>query len=110
MSAIVVIELTLSFFGIIGNDWLTRSSLVCCSNWNIGCGQPSKVPREEFVRVDMDYCTAFAKACKAKGVKHMSLLGAVGADKDSWMFYLATKGKVEQNFIALEFNRTSLFR
>jgi len=76
----------------------------------LGVGEPSKVSNEELWKVDVEWCTSFAKACKKKGVKHISLLGSVGAHKDSMFHILKCKGIVEQNFIDLKFDRTSLYR
>jgi uncharacterized protein YbjT (DUF2867 family) len=59
----------------------------------LGVGQPSKVSREEFVRVDKLAVLAFATACKAAGVAHFELLGSVGSDAQSRSFYLRTKGR-----------------
>lgn len=65
-----------------------------------------QVTREELERVDLEIPTAFAQASKSSGcVRHISLLGSVGADADAkpgkimemaagWGIYLSTKGKV----------------
>ncbi len=76
----------------------------------LGVGQPSKMTREEFLRVDKDAVLAFAKACKAGGVEHFELLGAVGANARSRAFYLRVKGELEEGLRALNFRRLSLFR
>ncbi|NNE71389.1 MAG: NAD(P)H-binding protein [Rhodothermales bacterium] len=76
----------------------------------LGIGQPSKVSREEFERVDHDYVLDFAKACKAAGVRHFALLSSVGADAGSSNYYLRTKGRLEEELAALEFDRLSVFR
>eukprot|EP00128_Syssomonas_multiformis_P013919 Colp12_sorted_trinity150504_noHs@15980 len=76
----------------------------------LGLGAPSKHPAEEFQKVDVEYATNFAKACKEGGVEHMSMLTAVNADPKGWDTYSKTKGKVEENFKALSFARLSIFR
>ncbi len=76
----------------------------------MGIGQPRKVPREEFWKVDVEYASAFARACKAAGVSHLSLLSAVGANPRSSAYYLRVKGAVEERYQSLGLQRVSLFR
>lgn len=76
----------------------------------LGIGQPSKVSKAEFVRIDHDLVLQFAQACKLAGITHFELLSAVAADADSASFYLATKGKLENALKALDFQRLSLFQ
>lgn len=76
----------------------------------LGVGQPSKMTREEFLRIDRDAVLSFARACREAGVQHFALLGSVGADARSGSFYLRTKGELEEGLRALRFARLSLFR
>jgi uncharacterized protein YbjT (DUF2867 family) len=76
----------------------------------MGIGQPRKVPYEEFVRVDVEYTGAFARGAAAAGVRHISLLSSVGADRASRTRYLRVKGAAEQAVIDAKVPRTSLFR
>ena len=76
----------------------------------LGVGQPRKVPREEVWRVDVGYAGAFARACRAAGVGHMSLLSSVSADAASRNYYLRVKGSAEAAVTAAGCPRTSLFR
>jgi uncharacterized protein YbjT (DUF2867 family) len=75
----------------------------------LGVGQPSKMSRDDFVRIDRDAVIDFASACKQAGVRHFELLGAVGASATSSSFYLRTKGELEDALKALGFARLSLF-
>ena len=75
----------------------------------LGVGQPSKVSKEEFVRVDHDAVLAFATSCKRAGVQHFELLSAVGVKATSASFYIRTKGKLEEALTLLNFERLSLF-
>jgi uncharacterized protein YbjT (DUF2867 family) len=75
-----------------------------------GVGQPSKVPPAELVRVDHDAVLAFAKACRAAGIAHFELLGAVGAAASSRIHYLRTKGHLVDALNALGFTRLSVFQ
>jgi uncharacterized protein YbjT (DUF2867 family) len=79
---------------------------ICC----LGVGQPSKVSKEELVRVDQTAVLAFAAACKAAGVRHFELLSSVGADAHSASFYLRTKGALQNGVVALGFERVSFFQ
>lgn len=76
----------------------------------MGIGQPRKVSREEFWQVDVEQTTAFARACRAAGVRHYTLLSSIGADPDSRNFYLRVKGMAEARAQALGFDRVSFFR
>jgi len=76
----------------------------------MGIGQPRKVSGDEFWKVDVDYASAFARACKVAGVRHMSLLTAIGANPRSSTYYLRVKGAVEERYQSLAFARLSLFR
>ncbi len=75
----------------------------------LGVGQPTKVTREELVRTDKTAVVDFAKACKQAGIRHFSLLASVGASATSANFYLRTKGELESELRALQFERLSLF-
>jgi uncharacterized protein YbjT (DUF2867 family) len=79
---------------------------VCC----LGVGQPSKVSKEEFVKIDKTAALDFATACKQAGVRHFQLLSAVGADVKSKSHYLRTKGELQDAIIALGFERVSFFQ
>lgn len=75
----------------------------------LGVGEPSKASRAEFLRVDHDMPLAFATACRAAGVGHFSLLSAVGVSAASRVFFIRTKGQLEDSLRALGFARLSLF-
>ena len=76
----------------------------------MGIGQPSKVSKDLFWKVDVEYATAFARACKIAGARHFSLLGSVGANPNSRTNYLHVKGVAEERIQQLGFQRVSLFR
>ncbi len=75
----------------------------------LGVGQPSKMSKEEFVRIDHDAVLNFATCCRQAGIRHFELLSSVGVDADSRLFYMRTKGRLEASLKALEFDRLSLF-
>jgi uncharacterized protein YbjT (DUF2867 family) len=76
----------------------------------LGVGQPTKVSREEFRKVDSDAALNFATACKEAGVEHFELLGSVAADPASKSFYLQSKGALREAIRALAFKRFSIFQ
>jgi len=76
----------------------------------LGVGQPSKVSKEDFLKVDKLAVIDFAKACKAGGVKHFELLASVGISADSSSFYLRSKGELVEELRAMNFERLSIFQ
>jgi len=76
----------------------------------LGVGQPTKIPRQELIKIEQGYTDSFAKACKSCGVRHLSLLSAVGVDINSSFFYMSHKAKIEENLTNIKFNRVSFFR
>lgn len=76
----------------------------------LGVGQPSKISREEFVKIDKKAVLDFAKACKKVGIRHFQLLSSVGINAKSPSFFLRTKGELVEELIALQFERLSVFQ
>jgi uncharacterized protein YbjT (DUF2867 family) len=75
----------------------------------LGVGQPSKMSKEEFIKIDKLAVLDFAKSCKKAGVKHFQLLSSVGVSSKSASYYLRTKGELEDALKALHFERLTLF-
>lgn len=76
----------------------------------LGVGEPSKVSKEEFWKVDVEYATSFARLCAESGVKYFSLLSAVDANHDSKMYYLKAKGILQERIINIGFKGVFLFQ
>lgn len=87
----------------------------------MGVGASSKSTKEELIRVDVTIPSNCAGAMKKRGVKHVSLMTAAGADSESTEsmisgtnagggLYRQCKGRVEDNIRALEFDSTAIFR
>jgi uncharacterized protein YbjT (DUF2867 family) len=76
----------------------------------LGVGEPSRMSKEEFRRIDYQYVLDFAQACRRQGVKHFLLLGAVGANAHSRVFYLRVKGELEEAIASLGFESVRFFR
>lgn len=76
----------------------------------LGVGQPSKISKEEFIKIDKTAVLDFATECKKAGVKHFELLASVGISSTSSTFYLRTKGELVDELKALNFDRLSIFQ
>jgi len=76
----------------------------------LGVGQPSKMSKADFVKIDKEAVLDFARVCKESGVEHFELLSSVGANSQARSFYLRTKGELCEGLIALDFPRLSLFQ
>jgi uncharacterized protein YbjT (DUF2867 family) len=81
-----------------------------CAVCTFGVSQPSKMTREEFIRIDKDAVLSFGAACKAAGIRHFELLGSASADPQSGFPYLRTKGELREGLAALDFERLSVFQ
>ncbi len=88
-------------------DHLSGYDVAICT---LGVGQPSKMSKEEFIKIDKLAVLDFAKACKQSGIRHFQLLSSVGADSKSSSFYLRTKGELIDALKALQFDRLSIFQ
>ena len=73
-------------------------------------GFMSSTLKENFFQVDFTYQLEIAKKAKSVGARGISLISAVGADANSWNYYLKTKGMLEEEIINLEFDSTNIFR
>lgn len=76
----------------------------------VGVGQPSKMSKADFERIDKDLPLDFARASRRAEVKHFQLLGSVGSNARSRSFFLRKKGELQDELIALKFDRLSLFQ
>jgi len=88
-------------------DILTDFDVAICT---LGVGQPSKMSKEEFIKIDKLAVIDFAKACKKSGIRHFELLSSVGIDSKSFSFYLRTKGELVNELESLQFDRLSIFQ
>ena len=63
-----------------------------------------------YYQIDHDYPVLAAKIAKDNGAKSVFVVTAVGANPDSGIFYVRTKGETERDIIALNFECTHIFR
>jgi uncharacterized protein YbjT (DUF2867 family) len=64
----------------------------------------------EYYKIDHDYPVLAAEIAKANGAKSVFLVTAVGANARSSVFYVRTKGEVERDVLAVNFDHTHIFR
>lgn len=64
----------------------------------------------EYYKIDHDYPVLAAEIAQANGAKSVFLVTAVGANARSSVFYVRTKGEVERDVLALNFDHTHIFR
>lgn len=64
----------------------------------------------EYYKIDHDYPLRAAEIAKSNGAKSVFLVTAVGANAGSSVFYVRTKGEVERDILALNFDHTHIFR
>lgn len=65
-----------------------------------------KSRREEFRKVDYEYVIKLAEMAHEKGAKSISIVSAVGANKNSRNLYLKTKGEMEEKIISIGYNKS----
>ena len=88
-------------------DILNGHEIAICT---LGVGQPSKISKEDFIKIDKLAVIAFATKCKNVGIKHFQLLSSVGIKLNSSSFYLRTKAELVEELKMLEFERLSIFQ
>ncbi|MFK7810442.1 MAG: NAD(P)H-binding protein [Saprospiraceae bacterium] len=76
----------------------------------LGVGQPSKMGKDQFLKIDKNAVYDFAKACKTANLSHFELLASVGIDSKSSSFYLRSKGELVESIDELNFERFSVFK
>ena len=73
-------------------------------------GIMSKKIKKKLFLVDFSYQLEIAKKAKEAGAKNISIISAVGANHQSWNYYLKTKGRVEKEIINIGFESTNIFQ
>lgn len=63
-----------------------------------------------FYQIDHDFNLAFATVAQQQGARHLLLVSAMGADKNSIVYYNRVKGELEQDVKHLNFEHCSIFR
>lgn len=66
--------------------------------------------QKEYYQVDHDYPVLAAQIAKENGAKSVFIVTAIGAHKNSNVFYVKTKGETERDIQALNFKHTHIFQ
>ena len=69
----------------------------------LGATKKTSPKKADYYKVDHDYPVLAAKIAKEKGAQSVFLLSAVGANPNSSIFYVRTKGETERDIIAVNF-------
>lgn len=78
---------------------LTCHVAFCC----LGSTRREAGSDDEFYKVDVEYVLAFARAARKAGAQRFIVVSSAGADPRSRVFYLRTKGEMEQALAELGF-------
>ncbi len=94
------------------DDFEKNGSLPSCNNIFICLGTTIKTAgsKENFRKVDIDYCLSIARKTKESGAETLSLVSSIGANSSSKNFYLKTKGELEEAVQELGFLTVNIFR
>jgi uncharacterized protein YbjT (DUF2867 family) len=98
-------NLVLDFEKLTGAD-LKADDVFCCLGTTIRIAKT----KEAFRKVDYSYPLELAHATKNLGGKQYLLVSALGADKNSSIFYNKVKGEIEEAIGHLDFHSTHIFR
>ncbi len=76
----------------------------------LGTTKAKEPDQTAYRRVDHDYPLQAATLAQARGATGVFLVSAVGANADSSVFYLRTKGETDRDIAALGIERTHIFQ
>jgi uncharacterized protein YbjT (DUF2867 family) len=80
--------------------------LYCC----LGTTIKKAGSREEFEKVDFEYPLTIASLAKKRGIPHMLVITAMGANEKSPFYYNRVKGKLEHDLMEIGLQRLSIIR
>ncbi|SCV05097.1 LANO_0G18404g1_1 [Lachancea nothofagi CBS 11611] len=66
--------------------------------------------KDNFYKVDHDLNVELAKRAKSQGCSTYVLVSSVGANENSSFYYMKTKGEIERDILALNFDKTIILR
>lgn len=76
----------------------------------LGTTREKTPDRAQYYQIDHDYPVEAAKIAMEAGAKSVFVVTAVGANANSSVFYIKTKGEIERDIISLNFDHTCIFR
>lgn len=80
--------------------------LYCC----LGTTIKKAGSREEFEKVDFEYPLTIASLAKKRGIPHILVITAMGANENSPFYYNRVKGKLEHDLMEIGLQRLSIIR
>lgn len=78
----------------------------CC----LGSTRREAGSNEEFHKIDVEYVLAFARVARKAGAQRFIVVSSAGADPRSRVFYLRTKGEMEQALAGLGFTSVDIMQ
>lgn len=87
-------------------DFELAHELYCC----LGTTIKKAGSREQFEKVDFEYPLTIASLAKKRGIPHMLVITAMGANEKSLFYYNRVKGKLEHDLMELGLQRLSIIR
>lgn len=87
-------------------DDFAADDIYCC----LGTTMAKAGTKENFYQVDFYYPLLLAKSGKQRGAKQYMLVSALGADKNSSIYYNQVKGEIEEAVMKEHFNAIHIFR
>ncbi len=87
-------------------DDFAADDIYCC----LGTTMAKAGSKENFYQVDFYYPLLLAKSGKQRGVKQYMLVSALGADKNSSIYYSQVKGDIEEAISQEHFSALHIFR
>jgi uncharacterized protein YbjT (DUF2867 family) len=85
---------------------LKADDVYCCLGTTIRVAKT----KEAFRKVDFDYPLTLAQTAKEQGASQFLLVSALGADKNSSIFYNKVKGEVEESIRQVSYRSTHIFQ
>jgi uncharacterized protein YbjT (DUF2867 family) len=76
----------------------------------IGTTKANTPDEKLYYQIDHDYPVLAAKLAKENGARSVFIVTSVGANANSKVFYIKTKGEVERDVRALNYESTNIFR
>jgi nucleoside-diphosphate-sugar epimerase len=90
---------------LVKND-LIGDDVFCC----LGTTIKNAGSKEAFKKVDYEYCISIAQLCFENGAKNFYIVSALGANKNSTVFYNKVKGEMEEAISKIGFNSIYIFQ
>lgn len=85
---------------------LKGDDVFCC----LGTTIKNAGSKEAFKKVDFDYCYQIAQLCFDMGAKNFFIVSALGADKNSTIFYNKVKGEMEEAISNIGYDSVYIFQ